>query len=84
MVFINSSMGTTEALQHFYSPILRLLSGFIGFMVVPVFGVFPNEIFGNFSEYWWTILFWIPAVFINKQSLMRKKNKRIWLLILLI
>jgi hypothetical protein len=31
----------TEALQHFYSPLLRLLSGFIGFLVAAVFGVFP-------------------------------------------
>ncbi len=66
----------TEALQHFYSPLLRLLSGFIGFLVASVFGVFPNEIFANFSEYWWTILFWIPAIFINKKSLMRKTRFR--------
>ena len=66
----------TEALQHFYSPLLRLLSGFIGFLVAAVFGVFPNEIFANLSEYWWTILFWIPAIFINKKSLMRKTRFR--------
>ena len=66
----------TESLQHFYSPLLRLLSGFIGFLVAAVFGVFPNEIFANFSEYWWTILFWIPAIFINKKSLTRKTRFR--------
>jgi hypothetical protein len=66
----------TETLQHFYSPLLRMLSGFIGFLVAAVFGVFPNEIFANFSEYWWTILFWIPAIFINKKSLMRKTRFR--------
>ncbi len=62
--------------QHFYSPLLRLLSGFIGFLAAAVFGVFPNEIFANLSEYWWVILFWIPAIFINKKSLMRKTRFR--------
>ena len=58
----------TEVLQSLYTPILRILSGFVGIGVMSVFGVFPNEIFTNLDQYWWIALFWIPAIFINKKS----------------
>ncbi len=57
----------TEVLQSFYSPIVRYFSGFVGIAVMAVFGVFPNEIIQEPSKYWWIILFWIPAFFINKK-----------------
>ena len=57
----------TEVLQSFYSPIVRYLSGFVGIAVMAVFSVFPNEIIQEPSKYWWIILFWIPAFFINKK-----------------
>ena len=66
----------TETLQHFYSKTLRILSGFLGFIVASIFGVFPNEIIQNLNEYWWVILFWVPAIFINGKSPMRKTRFR--------
>ena len=53
----------SETLFRFWSPFFRWISGFIGFIVASVFGIFPTEIFLNFNEFWWIILFWIPAIF---------------------
>ena len=57
----------SEMLYKFWSPIFRLLSGFVGFLVLMLFGTMPNEVFENFNEYWWIILFWLPAVLSNEQ-----------------
>ena len=57
----------SEALYRFWSPLFRFLSGFIGFLVLMVFGTMPNEVFENFNEYWWIVLFWIPAIFSNQK-----------------
>ena len=62
----------SEMLYKFWSPIFRLLSGFVGFLVLMIFGTMPNEVFENFNEYWWIILFWLPAVLSNEQP----KNSR--------
>ena len=72
--FLSISLWTiTEVLQAFYTPIVRYLSGFVGILVMSVFGVFPNEIINNLDQFWWIVLFWIPAVFIDKKH---KTNKR--------
>ena len=72
--FLSIALWTiTEVLQAFYSPIVRYLSGFVGILVMSVFGVFPNEIINNLDEFWWIILFWIPAIFVDKKH---KTNKR--------
>ena len=63
----------TEVLQSFYRPMVRYLSGFIGIAVMAVFGIFPNEIIQELTKYWWIILFWIPAFFINQKH---QSNKR--------
>jgi hypothetical protein len=57
----------SEMLYKFWSPIFRLLSGFVGFLVLMLFGTMPNEVFENFNEYWWIILFWLPAVLSNEK-----------------
>ena len=62
----------TEVLQSFYSHVLRIFSGLIGFAVMALFGYFPHEVLGNFTEYWWVILFWLPALFINQKSSIQK------------
>jgi len=36
-------------------------------LVLMMFGTMPNEVFENFNEYWWVILFWLPAVLSNKR-----------------
>ena len=53
----------SETLHRFWSKPFRWLSGFVGFFVAALFGILPDEIFTNFGEYWWIILFWIPAIF---------------------
>ena len=57
----------SEVLYRYWSPVFRLFSGFVGFLVLMLFGTMPNEVFENFNEYWWVILFWLPAVLSNEQ-----------------
>jgi hypothetical protein len=57
----------SEVLYRYWSPVFRLLSGFVGFLVLMLFGTMPNEVFANFNEYWWIILFWLPAALSNKK-----------------
>jgi hypothetical protein len=52
----------SETLYRFWSPSFRFISGFVGFIVLMIFGTMPNEVFNNFSEYWWVILFWLPGL----------------------
>ena len=52
----------SEVLYRYWSPVFRLFSGFVGFLVLMLFGTMPNEVFTNFNEYWWVILFWLPAI----------------------
>jgi len=63
----------TEVLQSFYSPTVRYFSGFVGIAVMAVFGIFPTDIIQEPTKFWWIILFWIPAFFINKKH---RSNKR--------
>ncbi len=52
----------SEFLYRFYSPLMRVLSGFVGFFVLMLFGTFPVEVFNNLYEYWWIIFFWLPGL----------------------
>ena len=52
----------SEILFRFWSPLLRWASGFTGFLVAAIFGIMPSEIFNNAFDYWWIILFWLPAI----------------------
>jgi len=55
----------SEFLYKFWSPRMRFFSGFVGFLVLMLFGIFPDEVFGNLGEYWWIILFWLPGILAN-------------------
>ncbi|MDA9315104.1 ceramidase [Gammaproteobacteria bacterium] len=57
----------SEFLFKFWSPLFRFLSGFVGFLVLALFGTTPLDVIANFSEYWWVILFWIPGLLSNKK-----------------
>ena len=57
----------SETLYRYWSPVLRLMSGFVGFLVLMLFGTMPNEVIENFNEFWWVILFWLPAILSNQQ-----------------
>jgi hypothetical protein len=63
----------SETLFKFWSPSFRWLSGFVGFFVAAVFGIFPQEIFSDLNEYWWVILFWLPAIFAKKAPQIRRE-----------
>ena len=56
----------SETLYRFWSPRFRWASGLVGFIVAAVFGITPVEIFTDLREYWWVILFWVPAIFSNQ------------------
>ncbi len=57
----------SEFLFRFWSPSMRFFSGFVGFIVLMLFGTFPQEVFTNLSEYWWIIYFWLPGLLANKK-----------------
>ena len=52
----------SEALYRYWSLSFRFLSGFLGFIVMFLFGTSPAEILNNASDYWWTLLFWLPGL----------------------
>ncbi len=62
----------SEFLYRFWTPMIRFLSGFVGFLVLMIFGIFPMEVFININEYWWVILFWLPGALAYKKP----KGKR--------
>ncbi len=55
--------GISEFLYAFWSPRLRWLSGFAGFVVAAAFGITPMDMAQDLGAYWWVVLFWLPAVF---------------------
>ena len=59
----------SEFLYRFWSPSMRLLSGFIGFLVLMLFGTMPNEVFLNIGDYWWIIFFWLPGLLASKKPI---------------
>ena len=65
----------SETLYRFWTPSFRLLSGFVGFIVLMLFGTLPNEVFTNFSEYWWVILFWLPGLLATNKPLNTRTYK---------
>ena len=65
----------SETLYRFWSPSFRFLSGFVGFIVLLLFGTMPNEVFNNFSEYWWVILFWLPGLLATNKPLNTRTYK---------
>ncbi len=65
----------SETLYRFWTPSFRFLSGFVGFIVLMLFGTMPNEVFSNFSEYWWVILFWLPGLLATNKPLNTRTYK---------
>ena len=56
----------SEFLYKFWSPHMRFISGFVGFLVLMLFGTFPMEVFENINDYWWIVIFWLPGLLANK------------------
>ena len=52
----------SEVLHRRWSPAMRPASGLIGFGVAAIFGVTPGDMLAAPGEYWWVVLFWLPAM----------------------
>lgn len=52
----------SEVLFRFWSPAMRVLSGFVGFAVAAAFGITPGLVVDNLAEHWWVVLFWLPGL----------------------
>ncbi|NNC93522.1 MAG: hypothetical protein HKN80_13650 [Acidimicrobiia bacterium] len=52
----------SEVLYRYWSPRMRIGSGFLGFVIAFVFGITPAEMLGAPAEYWWVVLFWLPGL----------------------
>jgi len=63
----------SELLLRFYSVPFRWLSGFAGFVVAAIFGIMPWHMLQNPAEYWWVVLFWVPAVFSSYPPRVRRR-----------
>lgn len=57
----------TEVLIRFDYRWVRWLSGLVGFGVAAVFGIFPQEMLEAPEQYWWVVLFWLPALVMRGQ-----------------
>ncbi len=63
----------SELLHRFWSPRFRIISGFSGFIVAAIFGIFPNEMIAQPAQYWWVILFWVPGIFSNYKPMAQRR-----------
>jgi hypothetical protein len=52
----------SELLYRFWSPAMRIGSGFFGFVIAFVFGIAPHEMLAAPAEYWWVVFFWLPGL----------------------
>lgn len=62
----------SEVLYRFWSPVMRVMSGAVGFVVAFVFGITPGVMFDEPSQYWWVVLFWLPAILATGPSTSRR------------
>tara|TARA_Y100000816_G_scaffold147118_1_gene104408 strand:- start:9 stop:950 length:942 start_codon:yes stop_codon:yes gene_type:complete len=64
----------SEFLFKYWSQRMRFLSGFMGFLVAAIFGIYPQEIFSNLDQYWWILFFWLPGIVCNKKPEYERKH----------
>tara|TARA_Y100000590_G_scaffold156593_1_gene180041 strand:- start:3872 stop:4861 length:990 start_codon:yes stop_codon:yes gene_type:complete len=62
----------SEVLFKFWTPKMRWISGFFGFVVAAIFGIMPSDIFLDIDKHWWVILFWIPGVLSPNQPRIKR------------
>ena len=63
----------SECLYRFWSSTFRWTSGFVGFAVCAVFGIYPSEIWADLGNYWWVITFWIPGIIASHPPRFKRK-----------
>jgi hypothetical protein len=52
----------SEFLYRAWTPVMRWASGLLGFAVAGVFGITPGVMLASPGDYWWVVLFWLPAI----------------------
>jgi len=62
----------SEVLYRYWSQAARLFSGLVGFVVAFVFGITPSVMLDNVGQYWWVVLFWLPALVAGRRSETRR------------
>lgn len=63
----------SEFLFRFWSQRMRFFSGFVGFLVAAIFGIFPLEIINNLDQYWWIAFFWLPGLLCKSKPIHDRK-----------
>jgi hypothetical protein len=63
----------SETLVRFRDPRYRWASGLLGFAVAAAFGVWPTTIATNLADYWWIVLFWLPALLDRGRVAVRRR-----------
>ncbi len=58
----------SEVLYRFRFRLVRPLSGLVGFGVAAVFGITPAVMLDDVGNYWWVLLFWVPALFARQPT----------------
>lgn len=70
----------TETLYRFWSPWFRWASGLVGFLVAAIFGTTPIDMLAAPIDYWWVMLFWLPAIF-AREAPARRRTYLPWFLL---
>ena len=63
----------SEFLYNFYSNSMRFYSGFVGYLVLWIFGTSPYDVALNIEEFWWTLLFWLPGLIATQRPESKRK-----------
>ncbi|MDX1448598.1 MAG: ceramidase domain-containing protein [Acidimicrobiia bacterium] len=63
----------SEVVFRYWSPPVRFLSGFVGFVVAFAFGVTPADMAAEPERYWWVILFWLPGLLATSPAPVRRR-----------
>ncbi|NNC74799.1 MAG: hypothetical protein HKN93_04730 [Acidimicrobiia bacterium] len=67
----------SEVVYRWWSPAMRVASGFVGFAVASVFGITPMEMLDAPGEHWWVLLFWLPGLLATGPPI-RKRRYTPW------
>ena len=63
----------SEFLYNFYSNSMRFFSGFVGYLVLWLFGTSPYDVALNIQEFWWTLFFWLPGLIATQRPESKRK-----------
>ena len=52
---------------------MRFFSGFVGYLVLWIFGTSPYDVALNIQEFWWTLFFWLPGLIATQRPESKRK-----------